>query len=125
MDSRPAKRARTKAQSTYHDSIPLTDKYDTVYAREESTSLRSEPATRIAQTDTDSWSTTLSWSLPDDPFFALDPDGGWYDEVVESNAMDDIPPKASTAKKKKARSTVSVSQDLISRLNNVDLISNL
>jgi len=115
MEGRPTKRARTKAQTTYRDAIPLGDEYDIVYAREESTSLRSEPPAPIPQTDTDSWATTLSWSPPDDPSFSLDLDGQWYDEVVDSNAMDDAPPKASTAKKKIARSKVSVSIDLIAK----------
>ena len=116
MDGRPAKRAQTNKQSTYQDSVPLNNEYDIVYAREESTSLRSEPPAPIPQTDTDSWATTLSWSPPDDPSFALDPSGELYDEVVESNAMDDAPPKALTAKKKNARSTVSVSNDFISKM---------
>jgi len=109
MDGWPTKRARTNVQSTYQDSISLNNEYDIVYAREESTSLHSEPPAPTPQLDTDSWATTLSWSLPDDPSFALDPNGEWYDEVVESNAMDDAPPKASISKKKKVRSTVSVS----------------
>ena len=115
MEGRPAKRARTTAQSTYQDTIPLGNKYDIVYAREESTSLCSEPPAPIPQTNTDSWATTLSWSPPDDPSFSLDPDGQWYDEVVDSNAMDDTLPKVSTAKKKIARSMVSVSTDIISK----------
>ena len=114
MDERPSKRARTKAQTTYRDAIPLSNEYDIVYAREETTSLRSEPAPHVPQTDTDSWATTISWSPPDDPSFALDPDGGWYDEAVESNVMDDVPSKVST-KTGKTRSTVSVSNNRILR----------
>ena len=116
MDGRPAKRARTKAQSTYRDPIPLSNEYDIIYSREESTSLHSEPAKHVPHTDTDSWATTLSWSPPDDPTFALDPDGDWYDEVVESNIMDDVPPVALTTKKKKIRSTISVSSNRVSKM---------
>lgn len=49
-----------------------------------------------------------SWLPLDDPKFALDPDGAWYDEVVEGDVMakENAP---SASKKKWAKSKVSVS----------------
>lgn len=79
-----------------------------VYTREDPRTIRSIPVERVPQPDTDSWEGMSSWSPPDDPMFALDPDGGWYDEAVESHVMDEIRPLAAL-KKKKGRSMVSVS----------------
>jgi len=107
MDGRPHKRPRP-SHSSYHDAVPLDHDYEMVYARENPTTLRSQPAERVPQLATDAWAGMSTWAPPDDSMFALDPDGSWYDVAVESHVMEDITPQASR-KKKKPRSMVSVS----------------
>ena len=65
-------------------------------------------AERLTQKSDEQWKTVASWLPLDDHELALDPDGAWYDEVVEGEVMvaENTPPSASS---KKARSTVSVS----------------
>jgi len=107
MDNRPHKRPRPSHQSSYHDSVPLDHDYSIIYAREERSTLHSQPVERAPQPATDSWDSMSTWLPPDDSMFALDPDGGWYDVAVESHVMEEITP--ATLKAKKARSLVSVS----------------
>ena len=99
---------RRHAPVGYHDSIPVND-YDTVYEREEvrrrvGTSILS--TTTSVQTTADTWNTTTVWTPPDDPQYALDPDGNLYDEAVEAEVMDEDTVKI---KKGKEKSKVSVS----------------
>jgi len=97
-----AKRARV----SYHDSIPISD-YDTIYEREGAlrrvgTSILPSSSTRTA---TDSWSSTTSWTPPDDLHYALDPDGNLYDMALEAEVMEEL---VVVEKKKKGKSLVSV-----------------
>jgi len=98
-----AKRARV----SYRDSI-LISNYDAVYEREGTlrrigTSILPASSTRTA---TDSWSTTTSWTPPDDLHFALDPDGDLYEMALEAEVMEE--PVVGAKKKKGKRSLVSV-----------------
>lgn len=98
-----AKRVRV----SYHDSVPLGD-YDSVYEREGT--LRrigtSTLPTSSSRTATDSWSTTTSWTPPDDLHYALDPDGNLYDMALEADVMEEQ--VIAEGKKKGKKSLVSV-----------------
>ena len=116
---RPSKRARVGG--VVRDSIPLLDDYSTVHAREGrlvrvGNEFHTAPAERVPQRESDhTWSNAASWLPHDDPQYALDPDGDWYDEAVGGDVItqddvggQDLPPTA--AKKKRVRSKVSVSK---------------
>jgi len=97
-----------------HDFVPFaSDDLRNVYAREGrlmrlGPNLATALAERLTQKSDEQWKTVASWLPLDDHELALDPDGAWYDEVVEGEVMvaENTPPSASL---KKARSTVSVS----------------
>jgi hypothetical protein len=60
----------------------------------------------------------VSWLPADDPQYALDPDGEWYDEELDGNIMEDLnvhpEDTPATAKgKKQVRSGVSVRSCLL------------
>jgi len=93
-----AKRARV----SYCNTVPL-NKYDTVFEREgglQRVGTSILPTTSI-RTATDTWSSTTSWTPPDDPQYALDPDGDLYDMALEADVMDDsvVPEKKQKGKK--------------------------
>ena len=115
--NRPAKRQRVGVGGAHHDPVPFADDFSTVHAREarvvrvgrESLSV---PTERLIQCEADeTWHSASSWLPIDDPQYALDPDGEWYDEVLEGEVMDNIDDHstATAAKgKKPIRSGVSV-----------------
>jgi hypothetical protein len=115
--NRPAKRQRVGVGGADHDPVPFADDFSAVHAREarvvrigrESLSV---PTERLIQREADeTWHSALSWLPIDDPQYALDPDGEWYDEVLEGGVMDsfDDHSKAPAAKgKRRIRSGVSV-----------------
>jgi len=117
-NSRPSKRRRPDG-GAYHDAIPFQDDIHVVHAREGR--LRrvgrdmvwTAPAERSPQHTSDpTWTTATSWEPLDDPEFALDPSGEWYDDVVSGEVMegnDDIPMAALPKRQKKKKSKVSVS----------------
>lgn len=105
MSERPHKRARAAQPASYQDSIPLDDGFGIVYTQDYRNTARPQPVHPAAQPATDSWATLISWSPPDDPTYALDPDCGWYDIALDSHIMEDVV----EPKKKKPRSMVSVS----------------
>ena len=94
--------------------------FTTVHAREarvvcvgnESLSVPTEWLT-LCEAD-EAWNSAPSWLPIDDPQYALDPDGDWYDEVVEGDVMENFgvhptDSQPTTAKgKKQVRSGVSV-----------------
>ncbi|KDR72076.1 hypothetical protein GALMADRAFT_74300 [Galerina marginata CBS 339.88] len=104
---RPAKRPRTNNDNVYHHSIPFNDDVDIVYSRDNLTrrvndSVANTPAARIPQTTTnESWNAATSWAPQDDPEFALDADGGLYNDAVDGDIACEIvqmakaPPKRS------------------------------
>jgi len=109
INERPRKRVRVSQPDSYQDAIPLGDEFGIVYTQEHRNTLQPQPVERAAQPATDSWATLTSWSPPDDPTFALDPDCGWYDVALGSHIMEDVGAQASPKKKKRPRSMVSVS----------------
>ncbi|KDR65025.1 hypothetical protein GALMADRAFT_149061 [Galerina marginata CBS 339.88] len=89
--SRPAKRPRTNNDTVYHHLIPFNDDIDVVFSRDDLTrrvndSIANAPAPRVPQPSTSkAWNAATSWVPQDDPEFALDADGGLYDEAVEGD----------------------------------------
>jgi hypothetical protein len=114
--NRPAK--RPCIGGAYHDSVPFVDDYSTFHAREGKLvrvgkELLTAPAERSPQHETDrTWNSASSWLPVDDPQFALDPDGEWYDKVMDGRVMEDrVPldaPSVSSKPKKHVRSKLSV-----------------
>lgn len=101
----------------YHDPVPsATIDYNNVHLREErirkvGTSFVTAPlASRVVHMSDEDWRSTKSWVVLDDPSFALDPDGDWYDEAVEGPVMQQDHPSAKIdgQGKKRIRSKVSV-----------------
>jgi len=116
---RPAKRQHIGVGGAHHDPVPFADNFTTVHAREGKLARvgkdsLSVPTARLAQREDDeTWNSAPSWLPTDDPQFALDPDGEWYDEVLDGNIMEDLnvhpEDTPATAKgKKRVRSGVSV-----------------
>jgi len=114
---RPSKRPRVGG--VIRDPIPLLDDYSTVHAREGrllrvGNEVRTAPAECVPQRESDStWNNATSWAPIDDPQYALDPDGEWYDEAVGCDVMaqDDVDghrPPPTAKKKQRIRSRVSV-----------------
>lgn len=106
--------------STYHDPIPLDSDFSAVYAREgklRRTGLEkytlSTQLNRIVQQDDAQWEQATTWHVEDDPEFALDADGAWYDEVVEGNVMQDFSHPEASSKSSKSHSRVSVRDYLL------------
>lgn len=105
----------------YHDPVPFTTNFSTVHTwegrlRHIRNELLTTPAERSPQHEVDStWNSAASWLPVNDPQFALDPDGKWYDEVVDSDVMQDHiamdGPVFATRPKARVQSKVSVSQD--------------
>ena len=103
---------REHAGGAYHDPIPIDDSFSNIYSR--TGKLRrtgiaanvTASSERTTQQTNVQWNSTTTWSIQDDPEFALDADGSWYDEVVEGSVMHDF--VASAIKPKKTRSKVSV-----------------
>jgi len=91
MSNRPPKRAHFGG--AFHDPIPFTDDFSVVHASEgrvkrvgnESLSI---PGERVPLHQADlTWDSAPSWLPIDDPQYALDPDGEWYDEAVGCDVM--------------------------------------
>ncbi|KDR83151.1 hypothetical protein GALMADRAFT_134646 [Galerina marginata CBS 339.88] len=109
---RPAKRPRTNNDNVYHHSIPFNDDIDVVFSRDNLTrrvndSVANTPAERIPQTSTSkTWNAATSWAPQDDPEFALDADGGLYNEAVDGDIACEVvqvptgPPKRSKVAKR-------------------------
>jgi len=115
---RPSKGACVRG--AYHNSIPFVNDFSLVHAREGrllhvSNDVHTAPAERSPQHEAaNAWNAASTWLPVDDPDYALDPDGGWYDEALGGDVMS--PNKATSVtiaqKKKQVRSTVSVRLDL-------------
>jgi len=100
--------------------VPFLDDFSIIHAREgklirAGNELLTAPAERSPQHEADdhTWNSASSWLPADDPDLALDPDGEWYDEVVDGGVMEDSFPLDESASinqpKKRVRSKVSVS----------------
>lgn len=112
-DKRPSKRQRAVIDTgAYHDAVPFGDEYNVIHSREifqrqVGSTTYTAHAERSAQPDT-SWDSTMSWAPLDDPNYALDADGTWYNDTLQADIMDDIlPQQAPLPKKKKSRVSVS------------------
>ena len=117
--NRPSKRARVGG--SFRDAIPFADDFSIVHAREGKlvrvgNERLAVPMEHEPHHETDrAWNSAPTWLPADDPQYALDPDGEWYDEVVGCDIMaqdddtgfaeDSIP---SSKKKKRFRSKKSV-----------------
>jgi len=94
--NRPAKRQCVGVGGADHDPILFVDDFSTVHTREGrlvrvGRDSLSVPTARLAQCEADeTWNSAPSWLPADDPQYALDPDGKWYDEVLDGNIMEDL-----------------------------------
>lgn len=110
MDDRPAKKPRTSRPEVYRDAVPVFQDFDTVLSTEASVSRRgnliqaTRPPARTTEPVLGVWETVVNWEPVDDPEYALDPDGEWYDEALEADVMAEKP-----VKPKAKRSMTSVS----------------
>ncbi|PPQ83667.1 hypothetical protein CVT26_000898 [Gymnopilus dilepis] len=115
---RQSKRARTAAEGgSARDIVPLpTDDYYDIREREVRTrrtglnTTHSVPSAPSVQKTQESWNVaTSSWAPLDDPDYALDPDGLWYDDVLYQDALTEggIATPEVPLKKKKKKSEVS------------------
>src|SRR5258705_9866491 len=95
MSSRPPKRARLNAGNIYRDQVPVLDDFDAIHTWEGCLRRMGNGVLTLTSQDvqftSDSWKETPSWVPIDDPEYGLDPDGDWYDEVVEMPIMPDEP----------------------------------
>jgi len=118
--NRPSKRARFGG--AFYDPIPFVNDFSVVHAQDTrlvrvGNEFLNVPVEREPQHAADrTWSEASTWLSPDDPQFALDPNGDWYDEAVECDIMAQdesagfVESSNSSAKKKKrVRSKASVS----------------
>jgi hypothetical protein len=108
---RPSK--QTRVGGAYHDSIPFQDDFSIVHAREGrllhvSNDLQTAPAERSQHEADHVWNSASSWLPIDDPDYALEPDGEWYDEVLGADIMNPAIPDPTAQKKKRIQSNVSV-----------------
>ena len=94
--NQPAKCQRVRVGRADHDPIPFTNEFSAVHACEARVicigrELLSVPTKQLIQCEDDEmWHSALSWLPINDPQYALDPDGEWYDEVLEGRVMDNF-----------------------------------
>jgi len=99
------------ADAAYRDQISvLDDDYEAVHEREGrlrrvGNNVLTAPAAREVHFTSDSWQQASSWAPVDDPEYALDPDGEWYDDAIEMPVMQEVP----LLRKKRKKSQISVS----------------
>ena len=117
MSGRPTKKRktgtgriyRTQTGHVYHDRIPIENDFEVVQAR---TASCSGPNNLLVETErfsfAPSWNIGASWAPEDNLEFSLDPDDGWYDEVLEAEVADTMKETIVPGKKKKKRSQISV-----------------
>jgi hypothetical protein len=110
-DAQSSKRRRVD-NGSHHDRVELTNDFEVVHAREvrvvEHGRLPRETP-RSPQKGRTIWTTGVSWTPVDNPEFALDPDGDWYDvelntPIADTTAFQDAPPPVKIKKKKTMRS---------------------
>ena len=113
---RPTKRQRPDVGTSYHDPVPLLNDnfdFDTIHSREGRLKQVSRGiCTAALPRDSHShhgisWNSVHSWDPPDDPDFALDPNGDLYDDLVEGDAMEELPSPDKPSKQKRSRVSVS------------------
>ena len=116
--NRPVKQARVG--EAHRDLIPFRDDFSIVHAQEGQllrvgNNFLTAPAECVPQHEADSaFDSASDWLPIDNPQFALDPDGTWYDEAVTGDVMDQDSgyerenAPSTTKKKKYIQSRVSV-----------------
>lgn len=117
MSTRPYKRPRTAAAphhntikntgGSYHDRIPLEDDFEVLKARTVTSGPNNIPIEAVQLIPSSTWTFGSSWAPDDDLEYSLDPDDGWYDEVLEAD-VGDVMEEAMAPRKKKKRSEASV-----------------
>lgn len=114
--TKPSKRPRLAPGTAYHDPVISTGDFTIIQSREgRLRKIGNDTLTAALPRTTEhaagAWEEVEEWVTPDDPEFALDPNGAWYEEALEADVMTEtsLPvPK----KKKYKRSRVSVSPHL-------------
>lgn len=104
---RSTRRNQVRFGGSYHDRIPLEDDFEVIQVRTASLTTRNDPYTSETTLLPLPWTVGSSWAPEESSEFALDPDEGWFDEVLEAN-VEDVMEQAATPKVKKKRSHVSV-----------------
>lgn len=117
MSARPLKRLKLAAAphhnvvksagGSYHDRIPLDDDFEVLKARTVSSGPNNIPIETTKSIRSSTWTFGSSWAPDDDLEYSLDPDDGWYDEVLEAD-VGDVLGDVIVPKKKKKRSEASV-----------------
>lgn len=115
--NRPPKRRRLDLSTdprAYRDRIPLEDDYEVVQARTSRLSGQGRLPTESARSPLrgrTTWTVGTTWAPEDDPELDLDPNDGWYDEVMDADVGDllDGRPQQDPAKPRARRSQASVS----------------
>ncbi|KAH9484729.1 hypothetical protein JR316_0001629 [Psilocybe cubensis] len=88
---RPSKQSRT-GHSSYHDTVPSLNRHDVIHVSEGTirniggvfrATRRFESPQRVAGT----WEQVTSWEPPDDEEYALNPDGDFYNTVVDQEVV--------------------------------------
>ena len=89
--NRPSKQVRVGG--SFCDAIPFADNFSIVHARKGKlvhvgNECLAVPMEHEPHHETDhAWNSALTWLPADDPQYALDPDGEWYDEVIGCDIM--------------------------------------
>ncbi|KAF9553012.1 hypothetical protein CPC08DRAFT_646182 [Agrocybe pediades] len=92
------KRLRRDYGGSYRDPIPVDENYSLIHVREgrlhqsgnHGREFRTVDVDRVTVHPSGPWDSTTSWAPPDDPEYALDEDGAWYDEALERPVMDEL-----------------------------------
>lgn len=113
---------RERGGGAYCDLVPLDDNFSLVYVRDGKLRRIGKPKQtvtdqpkRVVQQDDLQWDTAPSWHVQDDPEYALDANGAWYDETVTGNVMENSA-DLDASKSKKSHSRVLVCQYLLLEL---------
>ena len=107
MSKRPSKRSKIRI-GIYRDAIPLEDDFEVIEARTASLKGPNNTASISAQYSVNlPWTLGTGWAPEESHEYSLDPDNGWFDEVLEAD-VGDIMGHVSLPKKKRHRGQASV-----------------
>lgn len=116
MARRSSRPSAAQFGGSYHDRIPLEDDYETITFRNTSLSgPNSLPTAAYRSSVSTAWTIGDNWAPEDSCDFSLDPDNGWYDEVVEADICDVMEELVVPKKSRKKRSHISVCLDITYR----------
>lgn len=110
-ETRPQKRIKRTRNDAFHDAVPVLPQYDIIQASEgrlvhSGSALRTAPLNREAGPALGTWEAVTVWDPPDDKDYALEPDGAWYDEVLEGEVMRVVEKPPLKVKAKRSRVSV-------------------